>query len=71
MYEPKYYSSFFLLKKDTYSSKTLKSTLDYDGETILDCDDKSNNSEEEYKHIVIPCSYEEVKLSIRKPKIKF
>lgn len=69
MYKPKYYSPTSLLKEDSNSNKTLTSNLDYDNGL-----DKSS-LKKEFKHkelnISIPCSYEEVKLSIKKPKVKF
>lgn len=69
MYEAKYYSPTSLLKEDVSSNKTLTSNLDYDN----GLDKSSFNKELERKelNISIPCSYEEVKLSIKKPKIRF
>lgn len=66
-YEAKYYSPTSLLKEDANSNKTLTSNLDYDNGL-----DKSSLKKEFVKlNISIPCSYEEVKLSIKKSKIKF
>lgn len=69
MYKPKYYSPSSLLKEDANSNKTLTSNLDYNN----GLDKSSFKKEFKYKklNISIPCSYEEVKLSIKKLKIKF
>ena len=69
MYEPKYYSPTSLLKKDANSSETLTSNLDYDNG--LDKSSLKKELERKELNISIPCSYEEVKLSIKKSKIKF
>ena len=69
MYKPKYYSPTSLLKEDSNSNKTLTSNLDYDNG--LDKSSLRKEFERKELHVSIPCSYEEVKLSIKKPKIKF
>lgn len=69
MYEPKYYSPTSLLKEDSNSNKTLASNPDYDNG--LDKSSFKKEFERKELNISIPCSYEEVKLSIKKPKIKF
>ena len=58
-----------LLKEDSNSNKTLASNPDYDNG--LDKSSFKKEFERKELNISIPCSYEEVKLSIKKPKIKF
>lgn len=69
MYEPKYYSPTSLLKEDSNFNKASASNPDYDN--ILDKSSFKKEFDRKELNISIPCSYEEVKFSIEKPKIKF